>query len=131
MRCDCHLYERQVCDVCQGVTGREVDKAGSSPRGSRRPKKVRRPAPQRVSHSPSSLETQQRKEHIWCEACGSVASLVRDYMPADGLHNMHAATDLLCGECHTIIATLHHLDDREALEATPRARTQTREEGNE
>jgi len=25
-KCDCHLYERQVCDICQGVTGKERDK---------------------------------------------------------------------------------------------------------
>ena len=25
-KCDCHLYERQVCDICQGVTGNEKDK---------------------------------------------------------------------------------------------------------
>lgn len=24
-KCDCHLHERQVCDVCQGVTGKEKD----------------------------------------------------------------------------------------------------------
>lgn len=25
-KCDCHLYEEQVCDICQGVTGKEKDK---------------------------------------------------------------------------------------------------------
>jgi len=25
-KCDCWKYERQVCDVCQRVTGREKDK---------------------------------------------------------------------------------------------------------
>ncbi len=25
-KCDCHLHERQVCDICQGVTGKERDK---------------------------------------------------------------------------------------------------------
>jgi hypothetical protein len=25
-KCDCHLHERQVCDVCQGITGKEKDK---------------------------------------------------------------------------------------------------------
>ena len=24
-KCDCHLYEEQVCDICQGVTGKEKD----------------------------------------------------------------------------------------------------------
>src|SRR5271155_4039815 len=26
LKCDCHLHERQVCDICQGVTGKERDK---------------------------------------------------------------------------------------------------------
>lgn len=30
-KCDCHLYERQVCDICQGVTGNEVDKGEEPP----------------------------------------------------------------------------------------------------
>ncbi len=25
-KCDCYLYERQVCDTCQGVTGKEKDR---------------------------------------------------------------------------------------------------------
>ena len=25
-KCNCHLYENQVCDICQGVTGEEKDK---------------------------------------------------------------------------------------------------------
>jgi len=25
-KCNCHLYERQVCDICQGVTGDETDR---------------------------------------------------------------------------------------------------------
>lgn len=25
-KCDCHLYKNQVCDICQGVTGKEKDK---------------------------------------------------------------------------------------------------------
>jgi hypothetical protein len=40
-RCDCHLYERQVCNVCQDVTGAEIDhkqkrKRGPAPKGSKR-----------------------------------------------------------------------------------------------
>lgn len=30
-KCDCHLYERQVCDICQGVTGNERDVEPSTP----------------------------------------------------------------------------------------------------
>jgi hypothetical protein len=25
-KCDCHLHKNQVCDICQGVTGKELDK---------------------------------------------------------------------------------------------------------
>src|SRR5271169_5501705 len=25
-KCDCYLYDNQVCDICQGVTGEEKDK---------------------------------------------------------------------------------------------------------
>jgi uncharacterized protein YpuA (DUF1002 family) len=24
-KCDCHKFEKQVCDICQGVTGEEKD----------------------------------------------------------------------------------------------------------
>lgn len=24
-KCDCHLYERQVCDICQGTTGKDKE----------------------------------------------------------------------------------------------------------
>lgn len=32
-KCDCHLHERQVCDICQGVTGNERDKPEVRVRG--------------------------------------------------------------------------------------------------
>ena len=35
----------------------------------------------------------------------------RNIMPKDA-RNDHAATDLLCGECHLVIATLHHLEEQ-------------------
>ena len=47
--------------------------------------------------------------HIYCDACEDVRPLVRAYMPADGIINTHAATDLLCADCRLIIATIHHL----------------------
>jgi phosphoribosyl-ATP pyrophosphohydrolase len=30
-KCDCHLYERQVCDICQGVTDNEKDREPGLP----------------------------------------------------------------------------------------------------
>lgn len=32
-KCDCRLYENQVCDVCQGATGNEKDKQDKAPYG--------------------------------------------------------------------------------------------------
>lgn len=29
--CDCHLHGRQVCDICQGVTGHEKDRLETPP----------------------------------------------------------------------------------------------------
>lgn len=47
-------------------------------------------------------------EFVWCNDCGQVQPLVVDYLPAGTLRsNDHAAQDLVCGECHVIIATLH------------------------
>lgn len=48
------------------------------------------------------------QEHIWCDNCDEIRPLLRGYMPADE-RNDHAATDLICSECHFLIATLHHL----------------------
>ena len=45
-------------------------------------------------------------ERIWCDRCG-IVPLVKGYMPSSVLSD-HAATDLICGECSSIIATLHH-----------------------
>lgn len=56
-------------------------------------------------------------KHIWCTECRIIQPLIRDYMPADA-KNFHASTDLLCGECRFIIATVHHMDDIEPREAS-------------
>lgn len=52
--------------------------------------------------------------HIYCDNCQAVKPLIPAYMPADN-RNDHAATDLLCGDCRFVIATLHHLDIRSPL----------------
>jgi hypothetical protein len=46
-------------------------------------------------------------ESIWCDACDNVQPVLYDRMPADE-RNDHEATDIMCGECHLVIATLHH-----------------------
>lgn len=52
-------------------------------------------------------------DHIWCEVCG-VTPLMLDRLEADD-RNDHAATDLICGKCHLVIATVHHIGSAEAL----------------
>ena len=46
-------------------------------------------------------------ESVFCDACGEVKPVLYDKMPADE-RNDHAATDIICGDCHLVIATLHH-----------------------
>ena len=31
VKCDCHLYDHQVCDICQKITGDEKDVMPTSP----------------------------------------------------------------------------------------------------
>lgn len=31
LKCDCHKHPRQVCDICQGITGNEKDREPESP----------------------------------------------------------------------------------------------------
>lgn len=66
-----------------------------------------------VGELETALRAASAVEHIWCEQCQAVVPLVRHYMPANRLHD-YAATDLLCGECRFVIATLHHLEDHAA-----------------
>lgn len=47
---------------------------------------------------------------IWCPNCEAVQPLQVGYMDNPKL-NDHAATDLLCGICGYVIATLHHYDE--------------------
>jgi hypothetical protein len=56
---------------------------------------------------PQPEEQMDSVERIYCDGCLAVQPLVRAYMPADA-RNDHPATDLLCGECRLVIATLHH-----------------------
>lgn len=43
---------------------------------------------------------------IWCPTCDKALPMRVDIMPANK-HNAYAAADLMCGACHTIVATLH------------------------
>jgi hypothetical protein len=45
-------------------------------------------------------------ESIYCDDCGEVRPVTRDFM-AGGTLNDHDSTDLLCDRYH-IVATLHH-----------------------
>lgn len=46
--------------------------------------------------------------HIHCDNCGKVQPLLMDFMPENDM-NDHAATDLMCMVCASIIATIHHI----------------------
>jgi hypothetical protein len=48
-----------------------------------------------------------KAESIYCDACQDTQLLVRDFMPASE-NNDHDCTDLVCGSCGYVIATLHH-----------------------
>lgn len=43
---------------------------------------------------------------IYCSTCGKTQPMITDEMSADHLNDMHAM-DLMCSECHLVIATLH------------------------
>lgn len=47
--------------------------------------------------------------YIYCPNCKAIKRLRRDYMVADG-RNTHDAEDLVCADCHFVIATLHASD---------------------
>lgn len=46
---------------------------------------------------------------IYCDNCKVIKPLVRDLMLTGG-HSTHDAEDLICGDCHYVIATLHESD---------------------
>src|SRR5262245_930607 len=48
----------------------------------------------------------ERFPYVWCDTCDKIQSMIFDVMPADG-RNGHEAAELVCGECKSIIATLH------------------------
>jgi hypothetical protein len=43
---------------------------------------------------------------VWCGTCEKIQSMVFDERPANK-KNDHPAADIVCGECKSIIATLH------------------------
>jgi uncharacterized protein YlaI len=43
---------------------------------------------------------------IYCSNCGETKTLLVDEMRADRL-NDHDAVDLMCSDCHLVVATLH------------------------
>ncbi len=42
----------------------------------------------------------------WCDNCRKTQPLITDVLPANE-KNDHAVLDLVCGDCHFVIATLH------------------------
>jgi ribosomal protein S27E len=47
-----------------------------------------------------------RFPRVWCPTCNKTQPMIFDVMPADD-KNDHAAADIVCDECKSIIATLH------------------------
>ena len=45
-------------------------------------------------------------ESVYCEVCG-IAPVIYAFMPGGDL-NDHDATDIMCGTCRLVVATLHH-----------------------
>jgi hypothetical protein len=52
------------------------------------------------------MDTLQRFPLVWCPTCEKTQKVIFDVLPA-GRKNDHDAADIVCGECRSIIATLH------------------------
>jgi hypothetical protein len=71
------------------------------------------------------LDTLERFPRAWCDTCGKVQPVTLDVMPANE-KNPHAAADIVCDECKSIIATLHAPSGRQAS-ARPKRAAKARE----
>jgi hypothetical protein len=71
------------------------------------------------------LDTLERFPRPWCDTCGKVQPVTLDGMPANE-KNPHAAADIVCDECKSIIATLHAPSGRQAS-ARPKRAAKARE----
>ena len=49
---------------------------------------------------------QQRRPCVYCDRCEKVRPAIYDHMEANDL-NDHDCTDIVCGKCHLVLATLH------------------------
>src|SRR5262245_51062921 len=50
-------------------------------------------------------DLKERVPRVWCPTCNKTQPMIFDVMKAN--NNEHDAADIVCGECKSIIATLH------------------------
>ena len=50
------------------------------------------------------MDVLKRFPRVWCPTCGKTQPMIFDVMKANGDHD---PADIVCGECKSIIATLH------------------------
>jgi hypothetical protein len=65
------------------------------------------------------MDTFERFPLVWCDTCGKTQPMMFDVMQAND-KNDHDAADIICGECKSIIATLHARKTRRTGEPTKR-----------
>ena len=51
-------------------------------------------------------DLKERFPRVWCPTCNKTQPMIFDVMKAND-KNEHDAADIVCGECKSIIATLH------------------------
>jgi hypothetical protein len=72
-----------------------------------------------------ALDTLEHFPRAWRDTCGKVQPVTLDVMPANE-KNPHAAADIVCEECKSIIATLHAPSGQQAS-ARPKRAAKARE----
>jgi hypothetical protein len=52
------------------------------------------------------MDTLERFPRVWCDTCQKIQPMIFDVMRGND-KNPHAAADIVCVECKSVIATLH------------------------
>jgi hypothetical protein len=67
-------------------------------------------------------DLKERFPRVWCPTCNKTQPMIFDVMKAND-KNEHDAADIVCGECKSIIATLHASSVRQTGVRPKRAAT--------
>ena len=59
-----------------------------------------------ASNATLARDLKQRFPRVWCSTCNKTQPMIFDVVEAND-KNEHDAADIVCGECKSIIATLH------------------------